>query len=179
MNISKLIGMCIVFAVLMTSVSALNQTMLNDFIDSYDASFTDGGFTVQEIRSLCTFPNVTTGESPKFYANFSVTGPSTSSPYTVYATLSGVRDSYTNKKQVNRYLLNTTRSAPGNVSFIYDGMYYQTGTQTGQYATFDIDVAIYQNNILSYQNKFELQQPYADDCENTGFEHNFFANLPN
>jgi hypothetical protein len=167
MKINKTIGICI--AILLAAAFVNAQEVLDSQVDSllarYDMSYDDGLFNVSFISNE-VIPTGTPGkEAGANIMNFSITGTGTSSPYKVIAELVNIRTDITASDGGydvgGNYNVEVNKSGEGTANMYFDGNYYYCAGQGDgnvHYVLFDVNLKIYQNEILSKQEKFIFKE---------------------
>lgn len=160
MKTPKLFGIVVMVLLAVTLVSAAeNETMLNELLDSYRTQYSDGSFNVH-MNGISTTQYVDFMTPPADAGSskikFSISGTKASSPYRAIATLYRISTLYGDR---NGNVIETVdASSPTNISFDFDGNYYDCADYgDGDTYTFDVDLKIYQENILYYQNNFNYE----------------------
>jgi hypothetical protein len=158
MKSSKLFGLCIIFFIAIAAAHAQeNATMLRQLLNSYGTSYNDGSFNVSfyDLGYTAAQDLISKKEAGRHQMNFTVTGSGTGSPYTVVATLNVI--DYNNMFLGGNVIKEKNKTGSGIVTFDFDGTYYfcnGIGAVNENYATLDMDIKVYQSNMLKYQNKF-------------------------
>ncbi len=152
MKTTKLFGMCIVF---LLAAAAVNAITLEQLLNSYDSSYSNGMFGV-EYSSYRYITNLATvgKEAGRSYVNFTVSGDGADSPYKVVMVLDTIKDG---QIRTNNFVSEAESSSPGIVEFEIDGNYFlcdQYANPTDTLLTFSMNVKVYQDNMLQYQKQF-------------------------
>jgi len=168
----KLLGICIVFLLALTAVNAqeINETLLDQLLSGYDNSYDNGNFDVEfsgksynRTWGIWNGTVLIDADSGANMLNFTITGPGTSSQYTAVATLN-IRNAKYEELGGNGFLggniiREITKASPGLTNFVFDGKYYKCPATGNVNNTLQVELKIYQQDIIQYQDDFNFVTP--------------------
>ncbi len=156
MRTIKLAGICIIFLFAVISVSAnqVNETMLNNLLDSYGSDYDDGSFSVifDKAGALYSWFDGPIGGAGNNTFSFNISGPGT---YAAIAILNIPKEIGIGKWIEYGNVIETKTTSATRVKFSFDGNYFFCDSTTLPGQRFFVDLKIYQNNMLNYQKRFE------------------------